>query len=185
MRYLVTIFVIIFFIILGIVIFGGSSKAPNPKIAGKTLPDFASTDAKVRVTIDGIINGDEEHRQIRITIGQDQRSLDIIQGYQNRIIKTKTFSNNTSAYDVFLHSINLYGFSRERKTKFTDERGVCPLGQRYIYELTDTGSKKTDFRLWNSSCGSTGTEGGQGAIILELFQAQITGYDDIVATVNI
>lgn len=185
MRLLVTIFAIIFFIILGIIIFGGSNNTPNPKIAGKTLPDYSSTDAKVKVTIDGIINGDDEHRQIRITVDQNRRSLDIIQGYRGNVIKTKSFVNNSSAYNIFLHAIYLSGFTKERKTKFTDERGVCPQGQRYIYELTDTGSKKTDLRLWSTSCGSSGTEGGQAPLILDLFQAQITGYDDLVATVNI
>ncbi len=185
MRAIVTIVLIAILIVLGIILFGHKPKSSKPNIAVKTLSDYSSTTAQVKLTIDGFINGDDAHRQIRVTVGRDMREIDIIQGYQGHVIKTKTFSNNQAAYDVFLRSLNLASFTKQRKTKITDERGICPLGQRYIYELGGTGSTKTDLRLWSTACGGSGTEGGQTPLIRQLFRNQITNYDDFVTTVNI
>lgn len=187
MRAIVTIVVITIIIVLGVILFGRSPKSGTgkPKLIVKSLADYSTTGATVKLTIDGLINGDDEHRQIRVTVGRDQRTIDIIQGYQGHIIKTKSFSNNQSGYDIFLRSLNLAGFTRIRKTKIIDERGICSLGQRFIYELDGTGSAKTDLRLWSTSCGGNGTEGGQTPLIQQLFKNQVTGYDDIVGAVNI
>lgn len=184
MKYLVTFFIIAVLIIFGVFIFGINKKStPKPvTVVPSSLHDYASTSAEVRLTIDGQVNGDDLHRAIRITVGRNQRKLEVIQGYQGNVIDSKTQDNNEPAYDVFLRSINNAGFTKERKTKITDERGVCPAGNRYVYELLNT--ENNNMRRWSTSCG-TGTFGGQSPLVRTLFQSQITDYETITSTIEL
>ena len=181
---------VVILIILGflLILTGGHGKKPatNTGPAVMALPDYADTDATTTLTIDGIVNGDEDHRAIRITVGADQRELDIIQGYSGHVLSTKTFYNTPQAYGVFLRSINDEGFLTRLKNSKSpnDERGQCPLGNRYIFELDQEGD--TLSRLWASDCGATtGTFGGQTSQLQELFQDQIPGYNDLTGDVNL
>jgi hypothetical protein len=176
----------VLFIILLVVLFGHGHKKPN-QVTGPTilpLPDYANTDAAVSITTDGIVNGDELHRQIRITIGETSRNLEVIQGYNGTVIDSHTFENNNSAYDVFLRSINNSGFLvKIKKTKApSDERGQCALGFRYIFDLSNEGEDLS--RLWSSSC-SIGNWGGNLAAVRALFQDQIPNYQTLAGNVNL
>ncbi len=183
MRFFVTLFIVALLVFLGVLLFNRSPSKPTT-VNSKTLSDYAQTAADVRLTIDGIINGDDRHRQIRVTVDANERTIDIIGGYNGNVITTKSYSNNVNAYRVFLKALANNGFTRGRKTSVTDEEGVCPLGQRYIYELQNTGDSKTDLRTWNSSCGG-GTFGGQGVLIRQLFANQISDYDQITNNVSL
>ncbi len=171
-------------IILGLIVFWPSHKGPASRQTQKTLADYASTSAEVQLTIDGTVNGDDLHRQIRMTIDRGSREIDIIKGYQGTVIQSKKYSNNEDGFRVFLKSLSNGGFRLKRQTKVTDEEGVCPQGFRYIFQLKNSGDKNTDSRLWSSDCGG-GTFGGQSALIVDLFKAQITGYDEIAGPVEL
>lgn len=104
------------FIIIMVVIFGGGKKQPTPSgPVLKPLPEYASTTAAVSFTTDGIVNGDELHRSIRITVSANQRELDVLQGYNPQVISSKTFTNNQDAYTVFLKAINNSNFLAKQK----------------------------------------------------------------------
>ena len=174
------------FIFIILKIFGGGHKATNPSgPVLKPLPDYSSTFAQVSFTQDGVINGDDVHRQIKITVDQFQRTLDIIGGYNGNVIQENTFANNQNAYNVFLHAINNSGFLAKRKNpKITNVTGQCPLGQRFIFELNDGGDELSN--LWTTSCGgSLGTLGVPPGTLQQLFQAQITNYDQIISNANV
>src|SRR4051794_35414783 len=99
------------FIIIVLILFGhGGKKTPTPINPVKPLPDYAETTATVSFTTDGIVNGDEMHRAIRITVSANQRQLDVLQGYNPQVIGSKTFVNNQEAYSVFLKALSHYGF---------------------------------------------------------------------------
>lgn len=196
MRYFAAFLVFIALILFGIVIFGGNSNKSNSSTSTssqvtKALPDYASSNAEVRVTIDGPVNGDDLHRQIRMTISSSQRTIDIIQGYQGNVIQTESIGNNQPAYNVFLNAIYRYGFTlglNPKKNKFvsTNDVGSCPLGDRYYFELMNTGSN-ADQRLWTSTCGKQvpGNFGGDSVTLLQLFRVQYTNYDDFTSGVVI
>lgn len=165
---------------------GGKKPTPINTVQVKPLPEYAATDATVSFTTDGIINGDEMHRAIRITISSNQRTLDVLQGYNPSVIQSKSFVNNQEAYDVFLRAISNSGFLVKTKNSkaVTDERGLCPLGFRYILDLNQDGDDLS--RLWASSCGSKiGNSAGSIPTISELFQDQIPNYDNLVNQVNL
>jgi hypothetical protein len=184
-------FIILIILVMVLIFGGGGTKKQTTKISVPTimaLPDYASTNATTSMTIDGRVNGDELHRAIRITIGQNQRQLDIIQGYSGHVISSQSFYNTQDAYNVFLRAINNSGFLlHAKKTKIAvpaDERGLCPLGNRYIFELDQNGS--TLSRLWASDCGvAVGTLGGSSSLLQSLFEAQVPKYQTLVGNVQL
>ena len=175
---------ILLMVTLVAILSSGGSKKPAKTANGITLrllPDYANTDATVSMEIDGRVNGDESHRAVRVTIGRDQRDFQVIQGYSGRVIESKTFYNTQPAYDVFLRAIRGGGFmSKLKNTKYSDDRGVCPLGDRYIFTLSENGDDLS--RLWGSTCGTkVGTLGGSRSLLQQLFQAQIPDYNKLTA----
>ena len=173
----------IVFIVILVTLFSHGGKKPIVTNPVQPLPNYASTDATVSLTTDGIVNGDDIHRQIRITVSSTQRTLDILQGYNGTVINTKNFENNQEAYLVFLKALNYSGFLAKNKSNVpSDERGECPLGFRYVFDLnSDTGDLS---RLWTSSCG-IGNWGGALDTVQTLFQDQITDYSTLTESVDL
>jgi hypothetical protein len=184
---LLAIFVgIIIFIVILVALFGHGGKKPVNPNPLNPLPDYAGSNATVSFTTDGIVNADELHRSIRITVSNSQMTLDVLQGYNPRVIQSKSFQNNQEAYTVFLKAINNAGFlAKTKSTKVpADERGQCPLGFRYVMTLDQDGIDLS--RAWTSSCGTkTGTSAALLTTIQELFQDQIPNYDTLVGNVNL
>ncbi len=185
MRALLWITGLMFLIIIGaILIFGGSKKAAPILNALKPLPDYAKTGSSVNMTTDGMINGNDTHRQISITVDQNQRVLDIIQGYSGTVINHYAFANTQDAYNVFLHAINNVGFLSIYKDVTTDYVGQCPTGDRYIFTLNQAGNKLAT--RWASDCGpKAGNLAGDLSTLQDLFQNQITGYNDLTDNVQL
>lgn len=190
-RRLVRNFIIAFIVFITLVFFairifgGGNEPKTTPRPPGpvvKPLPEYADTLAEVSMTVDGRINGDDAHRQIRITVDRFQRRLEIIAGYQGNVIQKNEFQNSQKAYETFLRSLNNSGFLAKRNNGTnTNPDGQCPLGRRFIYELNDSGDVLS--RLWTTTCGSrTGTLAGNSATLQSIFQAQITDYNKLIST---
>src|SRR5579871_6410076 len=103
MRYIVGLILIIVFIIFGIILFTGGKNTPNKgQTVPKILPDYANTSATVQLTTDGIINADQLHRSIVISVSNTSSTLQVVQGYQNNVIQTNTFANNPDSFSKFL-----------------------------------------------------------------------------------
>lgn len=177
----------IIFIVILVALFGHGGKKPTtPVNALKPLDDYAQTDATVSFTTDGIVNADELHRAIRITVSANQMELDVTQGYNPRVIQSKTFVNNEEAYTVFLKAIANSGFvAKNKKSRSSaDPAGQCPLGFRYILNLNQDGDDLSN--LWSSSCGTAvGNSAGLITTIQTLFQYQIPNYQSLTDQVNL
>lgn len=185
MRYIVGFILIIVFIIFGIILFTGGKNAPKKgQIAPKTLPDYANTSASVQLTTEGIINADQIHRSIIINVSNTSSTIQVVQGYQNHVIQTNTFSNNPDSFSKFLYSIYRLNYTKVRKTKQTNSNGACPLGYLYTYEVQNIPDVK-DTSTWSTSCGSQGTFGGVPAQVRQLFQLQIPGYSTLTTGVDL
>jgi hypothetical protein len=149
-------------------------KQPAPKTA---LSDYANTSTVVRLTIDSPVTADVSHHAVRVTIGRDQNSVEMFQGYQGKVTALYNYSNNQEAYDTFLRSLQLLGYTKgDPAPEKADERGYCANGNRYIYEIVSGAA--TVQRYWFSSC-SVGTFKGNGAIIRNLFRKQIPDYSKV------
>ena len=186
-RYLIGFAAVILLMIIGIIlIFGGGGKPPIEEQL-KPLPEYSDTFAETSMTIRGEINGEDIHREVRITVGQFQRRLDIIAGYSGNVIQTQTFSNSEPAYDEFLWAIDRAGFLLERKglsPAQANEKGQCPLGNTFEFELNDSGDVL--LYLWASSCSKNiGTLKGNSSLLQTLFKNQITNYNQLVSGVQL
>ena len=157
---------------------------PNTTKKAVVMSDFATTAAKVSYTVEGIVNGNEAHRAIRITIDKNSRMLEVIAGYQGTVIQTQSFANNSDAFKVFLAALQKQGFLVQRvKPTVTDILGQCAFGQKYIYNtfgITDAPNY-----LWSASCPKIGTFNGSQPGVQLLFRNQIPGYSALVSGVNL
>jgi hypothetical protein len=161
--------VVLVIVLLVKAIFGGGSPAAPTVDVGT----YANTGATATLLVDDPTNIDQDHRQVKITVGNNQTEIDIIQGYQGHVIDSRTYSSNPAAFGAFLQSLKLLNFSKG-STNPTDYRGYCPTGDRYVYSF-DGGDGK-HFSYWSTSCNQ-GTFGGNRPAVRALFYAQIPGPD--------
>ena len=170
-------------ILLIFLLFRGGGK-PNVPVTPKTLVSYANTNAQASLTIDGPVNADQLHQQVRITVDNTEVTFEQIQGYNGSVVSQQQFSGNQNAFDVFLHALDYAGFTNGNTSKaLSDERGYCALGDRYIFELSQNGNNIE--RYWATSCGKPKTYLGNLNLTLNLFQAQVPGYSDLVQNVRL
>lgn len=180
MRYFVGFIITIgLIIVLILMLFGGGSKDKTklPK-SPKTLDSYSTTNAEVRMTVDGPINADQEHRKIQISVTKDEVTYKRFSGYEGQVTKTKRYQNNQNAYANFLRALAIAGFTRgSLDEQLKDERGHCALGRRYVFELNQ-GDKQIE-RFWATSCGGAKTYLGGFGITTQLFEAQIPDFNEV------
>ena len=186
MKYIVGAVVVVIAAIAAIIML--ASRPDNPS-GTKTTPavklaDYADkTNSQVSLTNQGRIVGDDTYRAIRITVSQSSRSIEVIRGYDGTVEKSQQYENTRAAYDVFLRALQNLNFTKTKASPYTDERGVCPTGNRFIYRLEDGSS--TVHRSWSATCGNAGTFAGSGPTVRQVFQNQIPDYNKFIVGVQL
>lgn len=184
MRYFIGFFITIGLIILLIIMLVSGGGKPKVPTTSKTLDSYAVTSAQVRMTIDGPVNSDQQHQQVRVTVDRDNVTFEQIQGYGNNVVNLQHYANNQDAYAVLLLSLAHAGFTNGNITsKLQDERGYCPLGDRYIFEMVQDG--KDLERLWATSCGSPKTYLGNLSLTISLLKAQVPNYSNLTENISL
>lgn len=151
---------------------GGDNKKQN---VPAPLIDYANTSVEMQYLVDGPINSDSEHKAIRITVGQDTSTLELLQGYNQNVVQSKSYSNNQAAYSEFLRALDIAGYTKGNDDpSLKDERGYCPNGFRYNFNIVDGGDTKQHF--WTTSCNNSGNFKGKPRQIISLFQEQVPDY---------
>lgn len=145
------------------------------------LVDYADKNSEVSLTTIGRLVGNDEHRQIRITLSASERRIEVFSGYDQQLLSSQTYTNNSEAYETFLSALGGQGFIKAKETDISDSRSVCPTGRHYEYLLTENGEEKSN--LWSVSCDRSGTFNGRGGTVRELFQRQIPDYTQQVSGV--
>lgn len=168
--------VIILLVVL--IVGGGDNDVPADEVT--RLTDYAAEASETMYTIGGPITAEETHRQVRITVTNSQRKIDVIDGYNGNVLRTETYPNTTAAYEAFLAAIEQVGFSKTRNSdlSFTS---VCPTGRRYSYALNNGEEKIVN--TWSATC-EKGTFGGKTNATERLFQAQIPDYQDVTQDIR-
>lgn len=182
MRYvfglLIGIFLLVLVFFLIIRAFGGN----GPKVE-VFLPDYAQTETVVRMTVEGRVNVDQDHRVARVTIGRSTNTMRLMQGYQGRVLETKSYPSNEAAYATFLRALQLQGYTRgDDNPNRDDSRGFCPTGRIYTFDIITGGDTVQSF--WTTSCGG-GTFAGNTAVVRQLFRAQIPDYTRVLRGTNL
>jgi len=171
--------ILLIIFILVIALGGGSNESSSKDV--KKLAEYATEPATaVAFSQAGAINSEENHREVRITVTDSLRQVQIFKGYDGQVLKYETYPNTTSAFRAFLAGIEQVGFSGERRSKASVE-SVCPEGLRYSYELTSNDEEVIN--TWSASCDK-GTFGGRTSSVRSLFEAQIPDYDDFTDNVD-
>lgn len=173
--YLITIGLLILLIIF--LMRGGGNDQQAP-VTDKSLASYASTDAEVSFLNEGPINAASEHEQILITVDQDYVTYQQIIGYDGRVVMTKRFSNTQNAYSAFLSALGHAGFALgDDNESLQNEKGRCPTGHRYIFELNE-GTDQIQ-RTWGTNCSGAKTFLGNQSLTITLFQAQVPNYSTL------
>ncbi len=189
MKYVLGVFGIIVLLLLIIILIvrSGPSKSVGDEQTGKpqiSLGDYESKSATASMTVRGDVTADELRRAIKISVSRQERVIEVLEGYDEKVVSRTTYPNNEEAYKIFLSALANAGFEREKVSKIQDERGVCPFGRRYVYRLQD-GSDQA-LRTWSTSCRREhGTFGGNSNVVRRLFEQQIPDYRDQTRNVKL
>lgn len=161
-------------------IFKGSDK-DTQQTQHVDLGETASSGMPVRYTISGSTVGKDRHRAIRITVDRNSRRIDIVEGYDEQIVKSEQFDNTQAAYSAFVSALRGAGYTDNVDPEGRgDENRSCPLGLTYIYEVNPGSSGA--FRTWSNSCSERyGSFAGNDSLVRQLFQLQIPDYSRYVS----
>lgn len=188
MRRFIVIGVGIFLIaMLMIILFARRGDRPEQAVGVNretSIVDYANTSTTVRFTQAGQINAREDHRVLQITVGQNERTVVIYDGYQGNILKSQSLLNDPDAYRAFLAALQNSGYTKPSiASRNVNPLGACPTGKRYNYDiLSGTDVKQS---LWSTSCSNIrGTFAGNPSAVRTLFQNQIPGYNNFVQNVQ-
>ena len=176
-----------FVVVVGLLVFlialitGGGGDSGKTPTQNKTLSSYASEDSEVSMVIDGRTNSPQDHRQVAVTVDANHIEFQVKQGYNGDVLTDKSFANTQASYQNFLLALEHANFTKgDLKHAHTDERGYCPLGQRYIFQLKSQGD--TVERFWATSCGNPKTYLGNFDVTLSLFKAQVPKYNDLTTS---
>ncbi len=156
----------------------GNEKAPNQPTISQKVSKLSVDGKKVSYTVYGRVVGEESRRAIRITVDDTERKLEVLQGYDESVISSTTTSNKSSAFEAFLLALENAGFTTRDNSIKTDDRSLCSLGNRYVFETEFDDSTK--IRTWSTSCNSKAVSfKGSRATVDTLFKAQIPKYSEL------
>lgn len=140
-----------------------------------SITDFVNNLSEATYTKRGRIVADESHESLRITISQNQRTIEHLSGYDETVVKKQTYGNNGDAYEEFIYALKLLGYENKKESITDDSRGVCPNGYVFRYAFSNAGD--TILSHWRSSCGSGSTT---STGFDSLFEKQIPDYNEFV-----
>lgn len=176
-RLLLAIGVVAFVFIVSIGIFsidwGGSDTPIKDGVKPVNIADYATTDVQVRMTTRGIINDNQTHEDLRITVGRDSTVAEILNGYQGSVTQSEQVTNNVESYRAFLSALHNASFTNVNlPPKGVQYDGACPKGLRFTFEFI--GGKDVPKPTWATTCGKKiGTFGGDLSLVKSLFTAQV------------
>lgn len=170
-------FVVLVIFIVVMIARGGNNTNQSGEVVPK-LAEAASSDAEFRFTEAGPIIAEEDHYRIDITVSRNRRDVVVYQGYNNVQVASQTFSNSEAAFEEFLSALEQAGYTKERRTAYASEAGLCPTRQRYVFESNQFGE---EFRRWTTDCVERGNFDGNFGVNRTLFQSQIPDYSTFIA----
>jgi low affinity Fe/Cu permease len=175
-----SILAVVVLVIIGRSLFG-NSKIKQTEAQQINLEEYIRADTSVRFEVVNDVIADEEHQTIQMNVSQNNRTVKVLQGYENKTIASKTYGNNTAAYRDFMVAISNADFTA--KTLIPDGPknfdGLCPNGTRYRLSLFENDELVQE--TWKTSCAK---ESATSATLVDpinlLFQKQFTEYNDVL-----
>lgn len=180
---IVTLIVVTIILLLSLSPNAGNSNQPS-RVGAVNVNDYINGTSAVAYTTQGRLVGGDQRRTIVITVSQTQRRAEVLAGYEGQVVRQTVQPNTPAGYNDFMRALQNAGFTRKRVTAQKNFEGTCPLGNIFLYDLAD--QTKLVSRLWNTSCNAKeGTFAGNGGLIRQVFQNQITDYSKFVQGVSL
>jgi hypothetical protein len=167
-------------VLLGVGLFRnlGINQQGTPTVSSFDLTSEDAQGTIARYTVRGPIVADENYREVRITVSQNSRTVDIIGGYSGTIIRTQTLPNTAQSYRAFLGALSAAGFTNIRSESEQNKLTTCVTGNQYRFEIQRGTDKPQD--TWTSACNrSHGDFGGNVEATANLFRGQIPNYSEV------
>ena len=184
MKFVFGLFAIIIIAVFAIVLlFTRAPRTVPNSTHSVVLTDYVEKNSKVVYAKYGKINGDDVFRGVRISVSPTNRLVEVLAGYDQRIIRKKLYGNSQNGYAQFLTALSTAGFTAQQNSQYKTEIGRCPFGERYTYQLFNDG-KEISY-LWDGSCNEKGTLRGKQDDIAQLFESQITDLDDVLEDIDL
>jgi hypothetical protein len=183
MRFFLSILGVVIFIVVMIIIVASHGSSPSKKPLQKpiNLSSYNYPGSSLTVITTGSLVADSNRQAVEITVSQDQVSIALLNTYNQTVSKTESFPNNSTAYGVFLSSMQNEQFTTSKLTTEKSIFATCPLGQTYQYQLSNT--TKIVSNLWATSCSNLdGNFDGFGSTIITLFNLQIPNYSSFMSS---
>lgn len=180
MRYGIAVIIIALFAVLGVVLLvNRNNDTPNgtPTTQTVTLSESDTVpSALVSWTQQGRIVGNNQFSSIRVIVTPTYRRIEILNGYENQVLRSTDYENNQEAYNTFTRALDLMKFGRSRTVSNPDVQGVCPFGNRFLYVFNANSQQLVN--TWSDTCSnSNGTYAGGNAVsTAQLFRNQIPDY---------
>lgn len=168
-----------------VVFFSGSGEPVEIDNSRAALLDTGSSRSVV-MTVRGPIVADEEFHSYRIAVSASSRQLTTYNGYLGVIRENVSLSNNTVAYDQFVHALDKADLAvgRQFEGDRNDVRGVCATGR--VYEFSILNKAESVKYLWTSTCkGSLGSLDASVEQLNDLFVDQIPGATAVIKNVKL
>jgi hypothetical protein len=160
----------------------GTSQTTGP--GAVKMSNFKNQNAIVSLTTVGQMVGDSERRSIRVSVTPTERRIEILSGYDQNVTSSQSYENINAGYEAFLSAMDVAGFTKSKKPAIVDQKGVCPTGRQYVYDVASGGGHPV--HLWGTSCATAqGTFAGASETIQQVFRAQIPDYAKQTASVHI
>lgn len=175
---IVLLFVIIFMIVRG----GGDDKVPETR---RELTSYVEdTTFTVSETIVGPITSADQHSEIQIQVTNQAATIEVSKGYDGNVVKSNTYPITTNGFAEFLNALDKVGFTKGNTAdNLKDDKGYCPTGVRYIFEVRD--GSDTIQRFWATSCRGAKSYRGDLPLTLQLFKAQIPDYNQVTEDLDL
>lgn len=170
---------------LGQAIFSGGDSTEEVDTGRQALLD-TSVSSSVQMTVRGPIVANENFRSYQITISPNDRNMTTYRGYLRDIVDSQALSNNTRAYDEFVHALDIAGLmnGEELPDEEDDISGICANGNVYEFAVLDNNNQVK--RLWTTTCGDMpGSFDANFDQIASLFAEQIPGSDDLLDEIRL
>ena len=139
----------------------------------------------VRLTVRGPLVANEQFRSYQVEVSPDSRNMTTYKGYLDSTIASKTYDNNTPAYEEFVYALNRASMMKQRTIKDEDDvRGLCATGNLYEFEVLR--ADRTIKKLWSVDCrGVKGTLDAEADYLASLFVAQIPDAEKLATDVDL
>ena len=165
---------------------GGSDESAVVEDRGQQALTSVDVTRAVRMTVRGPIVANERHRSYQVTITPSGRVMTTYEGYLENTIATKSYNNNTPAYEELVYALSRAGMMNERNIddEEDDTRGICAGGHVYEFEVLQ--ADRTIEKLWTADCrGIKGSLDADANYLAALFTVQIPDSQELASEVDL